>query len=427
MKKKLVIFGAGKLGNTLYYNVSDQFEVVFYIDNKNVQPEQANGKPIYKPDYLLSGREWDYVLISSVRFIKEMSNQLESMGFSYGDRYLTPYDVMANPRMIDAGNYLGCRRDLFLQQITRVLNGRRICVLFGNCQTETVSRLLVSVPQFHEKYLLIKIPAIYDPSCRKAVQLLIDSGVFGRCSLLISQHIEKTNRFFEGLSSDFLKSELPEYAMTVKIPNLFMKGYFPDAYDLKAEGRALPQYYGETGLFANGYREIDRLLRCGFTAEKIIEEISRPDLYKKEDIRFQIEKEIHEFSEREKHQNTDIIISDYLLENYDKELLFHCFRHPSLSVLIILAQRILQYLNIKQTIYCDHNLNLYTQNYSMLVYPSVISALGLDDRYHHMVYYPCSGQESGLTFSECVHRYCNYVNVMQKEEQQNGNGVTGNE
>jgi hypothetical protein len=73
--KKTVIFGAGDLGQCLYNKIKDCFEILFFVDNSNIQLNAP--LPVFRPPVLKTA-DFDVVYIASASGLEEIYSQLVS-------------------------------------------------------------------------------------------------------------------------------------------------------------------------------------------------------------------------------------------------------------------------------------------------------------------------------------------------------------
>lgn len=79
--------------------------------------------------------------------------------------------------------------------------------------------------------------------------------------------------------------------------------------------------------------------------DDIVDMIQNKDVYSSEMILENFENEIHKLQERERE--CDIKISDYILDNYQKQQTFYDHNHPAKDVIMEKGRRILKVLGIE--------------------------------------------------------------------------------
>lgn len=152
------------------------------------------------------------------------------------------------------------------------------------------------------------------------------------------------------------------------VPNLskFGHAFFPYVKDKPIERNHGPVFWGNA-LIETYYKQ-------GMNYEEIAERMLDNNLYDDELIQKYFKMDIEKLEEREK--KWDIIISDYILQNYQKFQLFYDQTHPVNSLLEEIGKRILIYLgfNLKH----DISLEQYFVNEEIPILPSVKKALGMN-------------------------------------------------
>jgi len=340
--KRVVIFGRGREGAILKHTLSDEYSIAYFADNSVSSGETSwyLNLPVRNPDYLRHDKDWDIIVVSTIRYFAEISRQLELMGFAYGKDYISAYDLVHKVPVIEAELFIDCSMEIFKKSIKRALKGRELAIVYGNCQSQLIVQILAESREFKKKYLLLKLPPVHYDSCYNVCDYIKCSGVLGECRLFIAQAVKEKPKF-KRFSTDYLHENLSEECKTILIPDLYFRGYFPDAYDLPHDERVLPVFFGTTGLFAYGYRTVDKGIAENKTAQDIIRSVCNDQLYSEDFCRCRIEEELREYDHREDERKLDVRMHDYLSENYDKKLLFHSFHHPDIDVLVKLCNRIL--------------------------------------------------------------------------------------
>lgn len=96
MSKKLIFFGAGEVCRlSIGYAATRHFEVSYISDNdSNKWGDTYKGIPIISPKELKSFMGGDYEIVITVgpKVVIKISEQLQSMGFIYGEDFVTFYD-----------------------------------------------------------------------------------------------------------------------------------------------------------------------------------------------------------------------------------------------------------------------------------------------------------------------------------------------
>ena len=76
-----------------------------------------------------------------------------------------------------------------------------------------------------------------------------------------------------------------------------------------------------------------------------VQKIEREDFFSTDAVYKAVEQSLLELKKRE--EDVDVVISDYISENYDKRQLFYSFNHPINEVLVEYVWRILDFLGLR--------------------------------------------------------------------------------
>ena len=319
----------------------------------------------------------------------------------YIPRWLIEYDDIDYIRLLE---WFG--EDYIKQTIKLLLNGRKGCVLHGNCQTRLIDIYLKSNLYFRCNYGIIKIPRIFEFNAEsiKAVQ---SPDLWDNIYIYIYHDIKKNNKFGEQLASEHFKKFLKPSSISLCITNLWFTGYFPQRI---ANSKNVLTEYQQSGLFPNGDCNIDKLVSDGESINSIIEKVSDYNFYDRKTLIQNVNAQFADLEKRE--QICDIKMLDFIKKNYRKHLLFHSPNHPTHLVMKEVTRRLLIKLGINDTTFqqewwCEKMWNLRGQD--MTIYPSVIKHLKLklpvrdiDD----MVYFSNNAVDrTPLSFEEWIKRY----------------------
>lgn len=149
---------------------------------------------------------------------------MHEYSFSIGD-----YKINFNDVIFD---YVACRNFfpenicLNLIEYIKKQSGKKIAIIFGNCQTGKLQKFLLNNKIFIEKYFVIQIPLVFDYLTDKNVGYF-QENFWSLCDLFISQKIKTENAYTPLIASRRIASLLPEDAKIIWIPNIYFDGYFP--------------------------------------------------------------------------------------------------------------------------------------------------------------------------------------------------------
>lgn len=233
---------------------------------------------------------------------------------------------------------------------------------------------------FSKDYFFVEIPAVHEYASRMKKQwdtLIKDNTFWQQVDLFIYQNVSEDNRFCNGLATDNILKKLGGSCKTIKIINIYFSGYFIQT--TKNEHNFMKDVQ-QSGLCPFGDKYIDNMLIQGLGKKEILEKVTKADFIPSEEIRNLAQKSLTELKEREK--DVDVIISDYIIENYDKRQLFYSFNHPINTVLIEYAKRIFSFLGYPEPGVDEAAVYLKAgclKGTDIPIYPSVLQALQIKE------------------------------------------------
>ena len=220
--------------------------------------------------------------------------------------------------------------------------------VFGNCQASRLAKILISSNNFSEKFELIesdpKFSAVYllqsDEQSQKRLFQIIEN-----IDLFIYQN--NAASYGEKLSTDFLLKMLKPNCLKISFPNSYYKGYNPETTYLKHNGIIVKRFcdYHDSNVIK------DYLL--GKSESDVVSSILDIEYYSNDFIWENAKNSLSELRKRE--MITDIIISDFIEENWTKIKLFHSMNHPTNLVLLEVADRILTNLGLPKLNTAERN------------------------------------------------------------------------
>lgn len=316
---------------------------------------------------------------------------ITKLGLYIGEDYI--YNTMVNG-VLDTNiiyRLLDCSKSDFCILMKKIVGNRKLVVLHGNCQTHVLINLLGSHEAFNQKYITCKMPRLWVKEDIDELNILLESQMLKLTAYLFTQEVTNKNRFGYRASTEYMIYQVPDTCKIITISNLYFEGYFPQ-WKKCGKGNMLIDFWGLEGdpnrkfEFCDGLvdENVLRLIIEGDSDEEIIGKITADDFYNPESIRKQIEIELEEFRLREKL--IDIKMSDYIIKNYDKFMMFATVNHPTRDVMVEFARRILNKLEINDIdIFCDEKeIQPPCPEMYYVIYPSVSKALNLDERGYKM-------------------------------------------
>jgi hypothetical protein len=167
------------------------------------------------------------------------------------------------------------------------------------------------------------------------------------------------------LSSNRLVGMLSEAAKCCCIPNVYFKGYFPQYTRNVYNPQNNPCPYGDKNI---------QNMWDSLQSKEIAEIIKSENFYSKDECFQNVFDSLADLMEREKQ--CDVIISDYIRENYQKQQLFFTVNHPCNIVLLELLNRVFEYCGNRA--YSFDLSNAWENDArNMFIYPSVAKNLEL--------------------------------------------------
>ncbi len=382
-QKEIVLFGAGAYAKAFYRDFKDELHISYCISND----ERQNV-------FCLDGREVCQVyrvekaIMDEHRFIilcaekhGEMEKQLSAYGLRYGADY------------VDSGLF-------------RVMNSsKKIVVFYGVCYMRALHHCLMESPSFMDIY-----DAYYWLGYR--TRNIVEQETFllllGMAELYIC-HEAMT------MEARIYLSALKQECKIIRIPLVMFNGYHPKTGERVGEDNVYSIVSSNTyfGPFITPDDVVNQCIRENRKLPEILKLISDVDYYKKDFLERNYRKEIRKIEVAE--AAVDIQISDYILENHGKKRLFLNEKHISNCVIIELARRVLEALDLDGELPAEELCNrrlLYTTE--VPVYPSVIEKLSLTvygkkPKYRMFTF----GKEIDVTFEEYIERYYDYCTMMK--------------
>lgn len=383
-QQKIILFGAGAFARNFYQDFKDKLHIQYCISNDSGQNvfciDEREICPVYRVEKAV--RDERRFIILCAQKHEEMEKQLNVYGLRYGVDYM------------DYGLF-------------RVLaSNKKIALFYGVCYMRALHHCLVESSLF---------TGIYDSyywlgyRTRSAVEQEIFRFLLGMADLYICHEAMTTeNRVYVSL--------LKQNCRVIRIPLILFNGYHPKTEERTGEDNVYSIVSQNTyfGTFITPDDAVNCCVRKNGKISEVLKRILDVDYYEKDFLEQNYRREIRKIELAE--AAADISISDYLLENHGRKRLFLNEKHISNCVIIELAQRILETLELDRALpveeLCRRRL-LYTTE--VPVYPSVIEKLsltiyGANPRYRMFTF----GREIDVTFEEYMERYYEYCIMMKR-------------
>lgn len=304
-KKEVILFGVGMDAEKFYYQNKNNVTVQYCLDN-NKDGYDFHGNKVFKPDPDKLIKSKKLIVITTMKYYETISEQLQSYGLVEFKDYI--YYMNYN---------------------------KKIALIHGNCHGQIVKNLLESSSEFCEEYSFYPIPLIHlnKKGC-------IDERILKRCKLFIHQDIRVDNPYGYQLSDEYILDILPIDCIKITIPNLYglAYGFFPQTVDNPYNK------LGEVadGMFPYGDSIIINAMNQGLSIQGIEELVMDPDILSERQVVDKFNEYIEKIKQRE--NNWDIKILDFILENYKSKKLFYDIGHPTNTIFVEYTKGILHIL-----------------------------------------------------------------------------------
>ncbi|WFR56788.1 WcbI family polysaccharide biosynthesis putative acetyltransferase [Anaerocolumna sp. AGMB13025] len=367
---EISIWGTGGVGKRCYFQLKDNYNIKCFYDNNQNQKNEIVIDNIKKEDF----KKDDSFIVIASSYWKEIMDQLKCRGLCLFRDFIPSF-------MIDNSVEIRILKHYFNNYeintyINLIKKNKKIVVVFGNCQTSILEKMLLKNEKFSNDYFALIFPRVCDYTLNE-IEDLVYNFDWTEVDLFIYQEVNNNNKFSEKLATDQIKKLMKSSCRTVCISNLYFAGYFPQAIQ---NNHNIYEELHKSGLFPIADKYIEEFIYKNKQGNEIIEIVNNPNFIDSADILNHCEDSINELIKREKL--VDIKISDYIILNYKKEQLFYSFNHPSNLVLYEYANRILKFLgyiandpmNEEDMYYFFGTLKAQ----DIPIYPSVIKTLKLE-------------------------------------------------
>lgn len=394
--QKIAIWGTGKVGKRQYYKLRERFEITAFIDNNEKQKELF-GIPVIQP---ISININQYrIVICSVSY-REIEEQCRQMNLYLYEHFI-PYVMMEDDEIIVEEIWKYAREES-KADIIWTLAGDRACVyIHGNCQINVIKRFLKHAPDFHSKYIFLKVPPINEN--REKNLLFENMKHLTGLKLLLTQCISANNGYDCRFATENMIGMMREIAPNlkiIKIPNLFFDVYFPQGGHMPNRHNVLVNELG-AGVFPYPDLILDDLSKR-YSGYEIKEIVTYMGLFDKTFLVNYVSYRLSELEVRERE--CDIKMLDYIQEHYREEQLFYSRNHPINKVIKELTIRILSYMGLSNRIDYEEEIPSLDQ-WQEFIYPSVFAGLELK---FDKAYYIDGDSIEKRSLDEIVLKYVSY-------------------
>ena len=379
---RIAIWGAGDIGKRTYMSISDCYKVEAFYDNDCCKwGDKIDGIPI------LEYTKKEFLIVIATATWKEIAVSLKEMHLEIIKDFIPWW--MLEERGV---SFVKLLEELSSEEINeyfrQVRQKKKVVVIFGNCQTTILSKMVMFNPDFRREHLIIEIPRIYEYDNELLAEKIANSSeLWLNVDLFIYQAVSKNNRFSEYMATDNLIKKLRDDCQKICITNMYFNGYF---FQCTPINRPILPEINKAGLFLFQDYFVDEEIRKNGTKDidNIIETVNGEGYIDSQIVLNKCNESLAELKKRE--EKVDVKICDWIENKYKEEQIFFSANHPTNALLFEYSNRILEYLGYsvnKELSETDLYLQFGTlKGEDMPVYPSVIKALNL--KKYEKNYYP---------------------------------------
>ncbi len=259
-------------------------------------------------------------------------------------------------------------------------------LVYANCQSGPLANILASLC---DSVSIVRLSPVH---LLKPAQIGDVEQAFGKADVIVHQPIGPG---FGVLSIADLKKKFPGKRF-ISFPSLYFLGYFPNLiYLRKPGGGTLAGMVGDY----HDERVVKFFLR-GAAAREAVDEL---DCNGPGDVHSMVKSMLE--SLRAKETGVDIQCTDFIAENFHREKLFYVMNHPSNRLLVHVAVRVLNLLNLKERPGAGEsisNTKSFLSNYEVPIDRSIGEALGMDPSLRGIYSVRLSGIDTPMTVDEYV-------------------------
>ena len=334
-KKRIVLIGGDLDIKQFYFRNRNNINIEYYFEEDNYDIIFSNLTKITKNEL-----SEDYIYVIGESKKKYWSDMLRNLGLhEFRDFY--------DNKTLDA-----------------LINGKKIVLLHGNCHMSRIEQMF-NTPELNKNFYVYPVPLIYLNK-----QGYIEDDVISNVDIFIHQDIRDDNVFGYRLSDSYLRNCQKKVCQDICIPNLFGVGraFFPNAGMSNKRDHCI---YSGMKLFP--YEEL--LIQEKDDCFSFVNKIKDNNLWSYEYVKNNFDTNMEKLKQREK--NCDVIISDYIIDNYKKYRCFWDVGHPTNRVIKEICQRIIKKIGGGYSL-SGLVLNNEMDTYQMPIYNCVIEKLSLE-------------------------------------------------
>ena len=266
------------------------------------------------------------------------------------------------------------------------------CYIYANCFGKVLEQYLLLIEQFKNIYDIKVFYIMDDP------KKTIDIVYLKNTDLFIYQVMSKNA--FNKEDGDFYCTEsiitlLPFHCKKISIPSCYFDGYFIDGLSQNQ----LPQKLKENNVmyqnkllceFFPNYcfnKKLFNMLSSKISIDLILKNIQSNDFYNNSEIFDCINSSFNRFSQKEKDNNIDIPITNFILQNFKNKRLFNTTNHPSKFIFEYIITELLNKLNLTLNINPHmYDIDLMKCTGRIPIFNCIINYLGICTEFNNQFY-----------------------------------------
>lgn len=265
---------------------------------------------------------------------------------------------------------------------------KEMCVLQANCQGHMIGMSLMTSASFNDQYEIV-FAATEEEAMRqdlsKAVLLLYQ----------YSDHPRKSGY----LTTLEMMQKLPNLEIAIRLPKLRAGFLYPYFYWTSK----YTERVSEAGLLTVPYvdKYILDMLMDGVSVQEAAKRWTDLDISKEFDLEKTLEVDLYDMD-----KNSDILVSDYVRNNFRDKMLFTRICHYGLDINKIIITRILKILGMNTEFDVSRYGFDFGRSHHVPIHPSIVDFFNLKFVDKDSKYYYESSQS--FTFQEYVNRWANH-------------------
>lgn len=243
-------------------------------------------------------------------------------------------------------------------------------LILANCQGSALGKILENIVNKHGKRLfkVLNFKPVFELT--QDQQPLLED-LCRQCDILLYQPHLKHKFTPEWRTSDYWVS-ITSAKYVISFPSLYFSGYNPELTYLRNKKNE----HLNAGFVDYHDKRIVKLFLSGKSDEDIANRFSQLHL-SRIDVENNLNDTLNELRRREKEQDIDIVVSEFITKNFTKKRLFFTFNHPANAVLYEVARQLLNKLAYDDISVPKVDVELLRYDYFPIA-PSVRKYLGLE-------------------------------------------------